>query len=402
VEIGLHLPEEAARAASGVPSPAVRALRWSWRPGVADAAVALALALAGQLELWVSGDGTPFRAAVALVGTLPLAFRRRFPLGSLLGVMSAVVVMTAVGTDYFTFAGLLGMMLATYSVARYADLPRAVAGLVVADGAAVADSVVVATRPELGDIVFPLVLLSGPWLAGRALRLWQRRTAELQALTAELAAEREERAALAVAAERARIARELHDVLTSTVNVMVISAEAAEEALDHDPARVRAPLRTIQDTGREALRETRRMLGVLHATDGSLQPPPSTADVENLVELARSTGLAVSLRVEGEPRRLPTALELSVYRIVQQALTNTLTHAAARRAEVLLRYGPERLEIEVTDDGSGGDSGSGGTGHGIPGMRERAAVFGGSLTAGPAADGGFVVSARLPIERVPA
>jgi signal transduction histidine kinase len=380
----------------------MRAPSWpSVSPLVGDSVLAAVLAVGAQLELWLAGDGTPVLSAAAVLGTLPLTLRRRFPLGALVGVVASVAVLIVAGTDYLTTVQVLALMLATYSVALHASLARAVTGLVVADGLAVTSSLLGTEAPEVGDVAFPLILLSVPWLAGRALRLWHRRTAELQRLTEELAHEREERAALAVAAERARIARELHDVLMQTVHVIVIHAEAAEEALDHDPARARQPLHKIQQTGREALRETRRMLGLLHEPDEPLAPPPSTSDVASLVELTRSAGLDVSIRIDGTPRRLPPALELSVYRIVQQALTNTLTHAAARNAAVVLRYTADRLEVSVTDDGAGAAA-PGGPGYGIAGMQERAAVFGGSLTAGPVAGGGFEVRASLPIERVPA
>ncbi len=377
----------------------MRALPREPRAAAVDGGVALVLAVLAQVELWADGPWTPFLAVIAVIGTAPLAFRRRFPLAVVLAVMTSVAALAARGTDYFTVAQLVAMMLAVYSVGAHAGLRRAAAGVAVAVGVGVGNSVLAADRPELGDVVFPAILLSVPWGAGRALRLWRRRTAELERLTEELAHEREERAALAVAAERARIARELHDVLTQAMNVIVLHAEGAEEALDHDPALARRPLRRIQDTGREALSETRRMLGVLHA-DEPLQPLPGTADLPALVDLVRSTGLDVRLRAEGAARPLPPVLELSVYRIVQQALTNTLAHAAARKVEIVLRYGADCLEVTVTDDGAGGVPGSGG--HGIAGMRERAAVFGGSLTAGPGPSGGFVVAARLPIARVPA
>ena len=371
----------------------------SVRPEVGDAVLAAVLVVAAQWELWLTGQSTPLFAAIALAGTAPLALRRRFPLTVVVVVMGAVVALTLAGTDVFSYAQLLSMLIATYTVAAHATAARAWAGLGVAVAAGVTNSVRTADPVEAGDVVFPLVLLAGPWLAGRALRLWRSRTAQLQRLTEELAHEREERAALAVAAERARIARELHDVLAQSMNVIVVNAEGAQEALAHDPALAYRPLAKIQETGRAALRDTRRMLGMLRAPEenGSLGPLPGTADLPALVAEMRSSGPDVRLRVDGPPRPLPAALELSAYRIVQQALTNTVTHARANRADVVLTYEPECLRIDVVDDGCGDGRDTAGSGYGLVGMRERAGLFGGSLTAGPRPEGGFAVHARLPV-----
>ena len=248
----------------------------SVRPEVGDAVLAAVLVVAAQWELWLTGQSTPLFAAIALAGTAPLALRRRFPLTVVVVVMGAVVALTLAGTDVFSYAQLLSMLIATYTVAAHATAARAWAGLGVAVAAGVTNSVRTADPVEAGDVVFPLVLLAGPWLAGRALRLWRSRTAQLQRLTEELAHEREERAALAVAAERARIARELHDVLAQSMNVIVVNAEGAQEALAHDPSLAYRPLAKIQETGRAALRDTRRMLGMLRAPEenGSLGPLP--------------------------------------------------------------------------------------------------------------------------------
>jgi signal transduction histidine kinase len=216
-----------------------------------------------------------------------------------------------------------------------------------------------------------------------------------------LAHEREERAALAVAAERARIARELHDVLAQSMNVIVVNAEGAQEALGHDPALAERPLAKIQETGRAALRETRRMLDMLRTPEEALVPLPGTADLAGLVAALEGAGPEIRLRIEGEPRPLPPALQLSAYRIVQQALTNTLTHAEAAHVDVVVRHAPDCLEIDVEDDGRGDGTATAGSGYGLVGMRERAALFGGTLTAGPRREGGFAVRARLPVDGTP-
>jgi signal transduction histidine kinase len=361
--------------------------------------LAAMLAAAALLELALGGRATPLLVAVAVLQTAPLALRRQFPLAVVVVVFVPLGALFLGGTDFFTYAQLLGMLVASYTVAAHATLDRAWVGLGVANAAGLANSVGAVADPVAGDVVFPIVLLTGPWLAGRALRLWRGRTAQLQALTAELAREREERAALAVAAERARIARELHDVLAQSMNVIVVNAEGAQEALAHDPALASRPLAKIQDTGRAALRETRRMLDMLRTPDDeTLAPLPTTADLPSLVDGLGGSGPEVRLRVEGERRPLPPALELSAYRIVQQALTNTLTHAGAAHVDVALRYGPDCLEIDVVDDGRGDGAPTAGSGYGLVGMRERATLFGGTLTAGPRPEGGFGVHARLPVE----
>jgi signal transduction histidine kinase len=183
--------------------------------------------------------------------------------------------------------------------------------------------------------------------------------------------------------------------------VMVVQAEAAEEMLDTDPERARRPLAAVQDTGRSALSELRRMLGVLRelADEGpALAPQPGLAALDVLVEQVTAAGLPVSVRVEGEPRPLPPGIDLSAYRIVQEGLTNALRHAGPARAEVVVRYGDRELELQVSDDGRGAATANGGAGHGLVGMRERVAVYGGRLDAGPRPEGGFAIAARLPLE----
>ncbi len=219
---------------------------------------------------------------------------------------------------------------------------------------------------------------------------------ELRAEKAEL--EREQRAAEAAKEERARIARELHDVIAHSVSVMVVQAAAAEEVLRKSPERALEPIRAVQDTGRQALAEMARLLGMLRR-DGAelgLAPQPGLDDLAALVEQTRIAGLPVELRVEGVARPVPLGADLSAYRIVQEALTNARKHAGEARATVTVRYQTEALEIEVVDDGHAAGNGDGG-GHGLVGMRERVALFGGELKAGPQPGGGFCVSAHLPL-----
>ena len=207
-----------------------------------------------------------------------------------------------------------------------------------------------------------------------------------------------------MAAERARIARELHDVIAHSVSVMVIQAGAAEQLLAQTPERARGPLAAVQDTGRQTITELRRLLGILRA-DGpelSLAPQPGLASLDLLLAEMGQAGLPVQLRVEGQPAPLPPGVDLAAYRVVQEALTNTLRHAGPAHADVLVRYHQHALELEILDDGCGPgprppDRAGGQSGHGLVGMRERVSLYGGKLEAGPLADGGYRLRARLPV-----
>ena len=206
---------------------------------------------------------------------------------------------------------------------------------------------------------------------------------------------------MAVASERSRIARELHDIVAHNVSVMVVQAEAADEMLAHaSPDRAREPVQRIQATGRAALTDMRRLLGILRDSDlpPELGPQPGIANLDVLLVKVREAGLPVDLEVVGEPSPLPPGIDLSAYRIVQEALTNTLKYAGTARACVRVEFVPGALELEVADDGRGTDAAApGGSGHGLVGMRERVELFGGVLEAGPRADGGYRVRARLPL-----
>jgi signal transduction histidine kinase len=243
-----------------------------------------------------------------------------------------------------------------------------------------------------------LFLFAVIWTLGRAVHSRQQRV-DVAELTAR---EREEQARSAVRDERARIARELHDVVAHSVSVMVLHAGAARRVLPDDPDRVAEPLLLVEETGRQALAEMQRLLGILreNGAPAALTPQPGLDDLPALAEQVRRSGFPVELRVEGEPRALPAGVALAAYRIVQEALTNALKHAGPARASVRIAYRPHEVELEVVDNGPGGPTG--GTGHGLVGMRERAALYGGQFEAGPLEEGGFRVRARLPLDRVPA
>jgi signal transduction histidine kinase len=240
------------------------------------------------------------------------------------------------------------------------------------------------------------------WLVGDSIGTRRRYIEALEERAARLEREREAEAARAVAEEQARIARELHDIIAHTVSVMVVQAAAANDVFDSRPDRVRDALRAIEQAGRGALEELRRLLGGVRGDPAAYEPQPGIADLDELLAQIRTAGLDVAVTVEGEPRSLPPAIDLSAYRVIQEALTNTLKHAHATHADVRLSYGDEELDVLVRDDGVGGAASAvNGSGHGLIGMRERLTLLGGSLSAGPTDRGGYSVSARFPLGAAP-
>lgn len=261
--------------------------------------------------------------------------------------------------------------------------------------------------------IFSVALITVPfvlaWVLGDSMRTRRAYWAQLEERAARLEKERAAQSRIAVAAERARIARELHDVVAHNVSVMVVQADGAAYVLDTAPDQTRQALETISGTGRQALAEMRRLLGILRtgeqAESGEYVPQPGVEQLSDLVDQVRGAGLPVEFRTEGEPRELPSSVELTVYRIVQEALTNTRKHGGPDvRATVRVSYRDEELELLVEDDGRGAqqeyyeEGGADGLGHGLIGMRERVGMVGGSLTAGPRPGGGFRIGAVLPLK----
>jgi signal transduction histidine kinase len=254
----------------------------------------------------------------------------------------------------------------------------------------------------VGDVLFVTIIFGAAWGAGRLVRGRQLTAEALADHAALLESDREARARAAVAEERGRIARELHDVVAHSVSVMVVQAGAERRALGDEHDETREVLTTIEQTGRQALAEMRRLLGMLRQSDDelALAPQPSMEFVDTLIDQVREAGMPVSLEVEGDPRPLPASVDLSAYRIVQEALTNALKHAGPASALVKVRYARDELVIEVVDDGAGAPVPNGdGGGHGLVGMRERVTLFGGALDTGVRTEGGYAVRARLPIAR---
>jgi signal transduction histidine kinase len=368
-------------------------------PLIADGVFAVALAVIAEVEVWSGGSGSrTLRAGVAVLMTLPLVLRRRFAL-PVLGVVMGAALAQSVADPDADVAGVLvvAIIVAAYSVAAHCGRRAAAAGGVV--GLAALWGSVHLQGGGLGNYLFAGAIFVGAWLAGFVLRARYLRAEQLEHRTEVLEQEQETRARAAVAEERARIARDLHDAVAHSMSVIVVQAGAERLALPEKATSTSEVLRSIEETGRQALVEMRRLVEMLRKDDEelALAPQPSLAHLELLVEQVREAGLPVELSVEGEPRALPPGVDLSAYRIVQEALTNALKHAGPARARVTVRYAPNQLELEVADDGAGATSGADGGGHGLVGMRERVAVFGGVLEADRRVEGGYRLRATLPL-----
>ncbi len=336
--------------------------------------------------------------ATALI-VLPLLARRRFPFAAPVAVWVLAALFSFIDgrlVGFTTTASVAGLV-AAFLLGNLADRMQARVGLVVVLAGA---ATLMYNNPShtLGElIVIPTMFLIG-WLAGLALR--QRATQAEDAEERAARAERERAVAtrIAVAEERARIARELHDIVAHSVSVMVLQVGAVRHRLPPALADDRDALMDVEKVGRGALAEMRRLLGAMH--DGSeveLAPQPGLDDLDALAERVGRAGLTVRFHVEGDAVQLPRAVDLSAYRIVQEGLTNSLKHSGASHADITVRYGNDDLELEVRDDGVGAAS-SDGLGHGLLGIRERVKIYGGEMSAGAGPEGGFVLAARLPLE----
>jgi signal transduction histidine kinase len=374
--------------------------------GPVDVTIALVCYLAAAVEAATMPDlrGALVPNLVALAALNgALVWRRRHPLATVGAVIAAATAQAALLTDASQFSTtFLVLLLSAYSVAAYADGRRALLGL--AGSWAVVCIVNVLSRDDMGfgDYLFPCALATFAWLAGRAVRHRSRLAEELHEVALRAEEDRETHRRAAVAAERRRVAREMHDIVAHSISVMVVQAGGARRILERDPQRAAEAAALIERTGRDALAEMRLLLGVLRPGEQrpGREPQPGMAGLEQLVGRARAAGLPVELRVDGSRPELPQGLDLAAYRIVQEALTNALRHAGAAPTEVVVRYGPAALELVVADRGPAGGPppvAAGARGHGLVGMRERARLYGGELHAGPRPGGGFEVRARLPL-----
>jgi len=377
------------------------------RYGLDALIVLLAIAAALELALRQDAEDAPqttlwFCIPAAVLAVLTLLLRRRYPFGAPAGFWLLGASLSFVDGQLIPFAaGLyLAGMAAAYLLGSLGDLVLARVGLVVVVGSA---ATIIYNLPDRspGEFVFIPLLFAIAWLAGFALhgRAEQADAAEARASQAER--ERELAARIAVAEERARIARELHDVVAHAVSVMVLHAGAVRHNLPEERAADRDALRDVERAGRSALAEMRRLLGAMRdgSDDVELTPHPGLGSLGPLLNEVRGAGLAVELHVEGEAFALPPAVDLSAYRIVQEGLTNALKHAHAERADVVVRYATDELRIDVRDDGRGAAP-SDGLGHGLVGIRERVKLFGGEMTAGAQNGEGFLLSTRLPLTDV--
>jgi signal transduction histidine kinase len=340
-----------------------------------------------------------FDVAVTFAFFVPLLFRRRFPFGAPVVAAVAVTASTFVDDqrvpwDFTVF--LLGMTIA-FMFGALRELRQAIAGFAILLGV---NAIVTRNDPDgsVGDFVWTCIIFGIAWTIGFGLAHKLREADEAKERAERLERAREEEARAAVAEERARIARELHDVVGHSVSVMTVQAAGVRRLLRPEQEREREALEIVEQTGREALAEMRRLVGVLRRPEEApaLAPQPSLEHLDRLVAQARDAGLPVDLKVEGDPVQLAVGLDLTAYRFVQEGLTNALKHARASHAEVLVRYDDGHIELTVSDDGSGDGGGESG-GHGLVGMRERISVYGGELEAGPQAKGGYRLRARLPL-----
>ena len=382
--------------------PRIRAIVRMLRghPFASDALLAIVLAAFVLSEVYTSGGyltGSNWvYVPVAVLMTVPLAWRRRVPLVVVGLVMGAFAAQSLILDPTPTpDVELIPALIAVYSVAAHGERWVAFVG---------GGLSLVAGLIWLGgdDFLLPTVMFGGAWFAGR---LVQKRQLYAQAFAERarvLERERDANARVAAAEERVRIAREMHDVVGHSVSVMVVQAGAERLALGEERPATREALRAIERTGREALAEMSRLLGILRKEgEGlALAPRPSLAQVDVLVQTMRDAGVPIELRVEGEQTDLPPGVDVSAYRIVQEALTNVVKHAGPARASVVVRYGRRTVEVQVTDDGRRSVNGNA-AGYGLAGMRERVELHGGTLEAGRRNEGGFAVKACLPLGTAP-
>jgi signal transduction histidine kinase len=364
------------------------------------------MAGAGMLELWFGRDSQAappvslwFALPAMALLVLPLFARRRFPFAAPAGYWLVAAAVTFVDGQLIPFVGSLGVVgLATaFLLGNLRDPVKAGAGLVIVLVGIVVVVYNIPGPPSGSDLVFIPLRFVVAWIAGYALRerAVQAEAAEERAAHAER--ERESAARVAVAEERARIARELHDIVAHAVSVMVLQVGAVRHKLPDALAEDRDALKGVERAGRTALTEMRRLLAAMRHEDDAaeLLPQPGLDDLDSLLDEIGRAGLPVALHVDGQPYSLPRGIDLSAYRIVQEGLTNALKHAHASDADVTVRYRPEGLEIEVRDNGRG-DAANDGLGHGLIGVRERVKIYGGKMSA-QTTDGGFVLSTRLPL-----
>lgn len=363
-------------------------------PPVGDALLAAVFVVASLFESVLSDTSRPpvVHALIAVPTMAGLAWRRRWPTLVAVAVVCGNIAINPNGQ----FSTLLAMVLVSFTVGAELDPPRAWWALGLIAGPFLGVLYVEGLEPS--DVAATLVFIVGPFAVGRGNRVRLARLADAVARAERLERQQAEQAAAAVAEERARIARELHDIVSHSLSVVTIQTQAVRLRLKPDQVREERDLAAVETTARQALGEMRRLFGVLR-TDGdplALAPQPGLGELDALIEQVRSAGLDVRLAVEGDRRELPPGADLAAYRIVQEGLTNVLRHAGARHAWVTLSYDEEALVVVVEDDGRGPGGATPG-GHGLVGVRERVALYGGHVETGTREGrSGFRLSARLP------
>lgn len=367
-----------------------------------DAVIALGLTAFTQWEIseapFIEGPLWVQRLTFAVM-TVSVAARRLAPLLAAVVGFAGLSAQTIWGGDAAVVGGFLAGIILTHSAALYTSRGVAVAGLVVVLAGVHTYTFVNLDEFRLADEIGNAAIFIIIWALGRTVRARQRRSEIAEAHAARVEAEREAHTRAAIAEERSRIARELHDVVAHGVSVMVLQAGAARQTLDRDAANARQPLLAVEESGRQALDDMHRLLSILRRDShgGERAPIVGLSQLDDLAAQMQDVGLPVETYVAGNPRPLPPSLELSAYRIIQEALTNTLRHAGPAAATVTVRYQPNAIEIEVADTGTGHGEHEWTGGHGLLGMSERAALFGGCVTAGPSEySTGWLVKATLP------
>jgi signal transduction histidine kinase len=367
---------------------------WSWlhrHPRLVDVSIVGLLLVLGISATLRNGHGAS-GVVLSVAEAAPLLVRRRYPVAVVVVVTAVVLAMIGAGTWVVPIP--LAVALYTLTSLREQRTERAVG---VAAIAAVAITVFSVGGVEFGAGAARVVFLIAAAVLGDSIGSRRAYVREIEEKADRLERERESEARRAAAEEQARIARELHDIVAHALSVIIVQAGAADDAFELDPARAREPIQAIDSAARAALADLRRVLGILQ-NSAEYEPQPRLDQLDRLIDRVRATGLDISLEIEGSLRPLSAAVELSAFRIVQEALTNSLKHAGAEHVRVRIHYG-DKLELEIRDDGQGdGSGGAGMGGNGLVGMRERVALLGGVLSAGPARGGGYRVAAEIPID----
>jgi signal transduction histidine kinase len=381
-----------------------RLARWfrDVNPWAIDAFLGTAFTIFGLIGLFGPRDAKfdwrdpdAFAVLLSLGCSLPFYVRRRAPFGALLVCTVSLVVLAS--CQYQANVQSQMIVIYAYTLGAWSDGPKRAIGLTVVGIGLLTVGVIGIPDASGANLVLSGAFYAASYAIGSSMRNRRLYNEQLEQRAADLERERDEEAKRAVADERLRIAQELHDVVAHSMGVIAVQAGVGAHVIDKDPDEAKKSLEAIASTSRSTLTEIRRLLGVLRADErGAYQPAPGLTDLDKLVDDLGAAGLPVTVTVEGSARDVPPGVDLTAYRIVQEALTNVLKHAGPAHADVRVGYAPGTIRLEIVDDGRGVNGRAGAHGHGLMGMRERVGVYGGTLRAGPATGGGFRVVAELP------